>query len=371
LLCQCLSINESPGAIEALRSGLRSAQEDWDRIIEIADEERLAPALWGALKRKGLQQALPAKASGTLKRRYSMNAIWNQKIRDEIAEVIGCLNRAGMVPILLKGGVYLFDPGFDDPGARIMRDVDMLAREDEVEPSAQALFDIGYKVKAGEDLDWSYCYPTLDRVGCVTPVEIHKYVGQQNAVLPLREAWRDAVEIGDGELQVMALSPTHKVFVNVFHAQVQDRGYELGLCWLRQLQDFAEICRRHGESIDWDALRHLMRRHGLEAVLSAQVYLAHRLLGLPIPAEIPAGFRTRLHYQRCLFLLRWPWAMWATRMWAGLTAPFKRYHIALTYGCSLNPIDINLHRLKHVGHILQKYRGSLFTRAWQRRRYDV
>ena len=370
-LCRCLSIDDSPESNEVLQAELQTANREWGRLIEIANQERVAPALWSALKRKDLLEALPRNISGMLKRRYSMNAILNDRIKREITEVLRCFNQIDIVPILLKGGAYLFDPAFGDPGARIMRDVDMLVQEDELDQSVQALFDTGYRIEQGQDTEWSYCYPALVREGYITPIEIHRCVGQQNTILPPREAWRDAMETGNGDVRVMTLSPTHQVFLNIFHSQVQDRGFELGLLWMRQLQDLAEIYRRHGGNIDWGALCQMMRRHGLQNILNSRMYVAHRLFGFPLPPEMFANTRAKLHYYRCMLLLRWPWAMWVTRMWAGLTAPFERYNIALIYGCSLNPLAINLHRIRHVWHIFQKYRGTILARAWERRRYDV
>ena len=47
--------------------------------------------------------------------------------------LISALNVTGIEPVILKGGVNLFEPAFGDPGARMMRDLDCLVPPDRFE----------------------------------------------------------------------------------------------------------------------------------------------------------------------------------------------------------------------------------------------
>jgi len=370
ILCRCLSADESEAATGVLKQALLRDDFDWEQLIMVAERERLLPALWSCLKRKRLAQDLPPARRMDLKKRYAMNAILNGQIKKEVAEVVALLNERDVVPIMLKGGVYLFDPSLGDSGARVMRDIDMLIEERDFDRSIEALFEFGYRIKEGEDTEWTYCYPPLVKEGTLTPLEIHKFVGQQTQILPPADAWRDARAVEGQGLRLKVLSPTHQVLLNIFHSEISDRGFELGLLWLRQLRDLVDLIQRHEKAIDWALLDEMAGRHGLDHVVRSRLFAAHRLLGLTLPADRRIGLVPRLHFLKCELLLRWSFAQSTVRLWGAVTAPFKRHHIALTYDVRLDPITINLYRVKHLRHILAKYRGQIFARAMQRRHYD-
>lgn len=112
-----------------------------------------------------------------------------------------------------------------------------------------------------------------------------------------------------GDLRFRILSPDHQVVHNVLHSELQDRGSAVGFIWLRQLLDLVAICRHYDEGVDWCGVRNRFARHGLERILVARLYMANRLLDLPMPAGIRPTLAARLHYQRCLSQLRWRWPM--------------------------------------------------------------
>ena len=370
-LCNCLSLDETSEAVSALREEVCADDSRWDQIIALADREMIAPALWNALKKKELLETIPKPSNESLKRRHLMNLLLNQKIKQEAIEVVTHCNQIGVVPIILKGGVHLFEAAPDTFSGRVMRDLDFMVPEDRIESVISILLRMGFNVTEGEDIDWNYCYPSMERPSNVAPIEIHRFVGQQHNILPSEQAWSNAVPLLTTEVDLKALSPTHRVFHNIFHSQIQDRGHELGLLWLRQLYDLAEICRHQAESIDWAALDRLMTQAGLKSVLHCRLYLANRLLSVPLPPEIEPNLQATAHYLRCILLVRWTWAMWTTRLWAAITAPFKKYHIDLIYGCGTNPIVLNIYRLRHSWYIFQKYKGNILRRIWERRHYDV
>ncbi len=232
--------------------------------------------------------------------------------------------------------------------------------------AVEVLRDLGY-TEDEEDEDWTYQYRPMSRPGSAAPIELHKYAGEQTDLLPVEDAWSAAVPVPAGDLRLRALCPNHRMFHNFFHSQIQDRGHELGMVYLRQLRDLADICARHGAALDWTAARAHAEKHDLLPQLRARLYQAQQLFGLPIPAEFSPTFGARVHHRRCLMQLRSDRLMVAVRTWAGATHPFKRRAINLLYGSTTGPLQLNAYRLKHACYLIRRHRGRIFSKIGEKR----
>jgi hypothetical protein len=373
LLCRCVSIDDSGRAVEDLRRLLPPADDTarWMDLVRVADGDMLAPALRLALGRKGLDDAMPAPIRGVLHRRYTMNAMLNERIRDEALHVASLCGRVGIVPAVLKGGAWLFEASAETIGGRAMRDLDFLLPAASVDAVAQSMLAEGYIPKDEADDDETYTHPALQRPGAVVAVELHHRVGQQRSLLPAEEAWRDVRPL-PGQPGLRLLSPTHRVWHNIFHSQVQDQGHAYGLIWPRQLLDLAQICERHRTDIDWLALDRMMRRQGMGGILQARLLQAEQLMGLSWPLPAAAGPGARIQLRRAVTQLSAPRAMAGMRLWAALSAPFKAHRMDLLYQCGTrNPLRLAVARMRHVRQVISRYRGNLLGRIWLKRRYDV
>ncbi|MFN3231291.1 MAG: nucleotidyltransferase family protein [Alphaproteobacteria bacterium] len=371
LLCQSLSVLRKETAHPEIEAALSSAAS-LQAVIDLADQEMLAPALWLALQHKGLADRLSDETRQALRRRYQMNALLNERIREEADHVAELCRSIGVTPAALKGGAFLYEADPASIGARAMRDLDFLVPPDALEAVARAMMERGYRIKPGEDEDWNYTYPGLERPGGLVAIELHQYVGQQRCLLVPQMVWPDVRMLEGSNGRVACLSPAHRVWHNIFHSQVQDRGHLFGLVWLRQLHDLVEIVGRHGHEIDWQQLLELFDTQGLAHVFKARLYQAHVLLGLEWPLAQPPGFREKFHHRHCLTLIRLSPAMWLTRFWAAVTAPLKKYHIDLLYECGTDRVfPLLACRLRHTLKVMGKYRGSLMSRLWERREFDV
>jgi hypothetical protein len=370
LLCECLSLKDGRDAVDGLRQTLSSlGAEGWQAMLGVADAEMLAPALWLALARKGLTADMPAALRDGLRRRYTMNAMLNERIRAEALRVLGLCRDLGVEPAILKGGATLFEADAAMLGGRAMRDLDFLVPHEAVEPIAAAMRADGFVLKEEENDDWVYTYPGLQRPQGVVAVELHWRLGQQRALLPADTVWRASRPV-DGFAGLRVLSPTHRIWHNLFHSQIQDQGHAMGFVWLRQLLDLAEIRRRHEGDIDWRGLEAMMARSGMDGILRSRLFQLQALLGLPAP--LPTSAADEALHQRSLRLLGDPRAMARARFRAALMAPFKPYHIDLIYGCGIgNPVRLALARARHALVIAHRHRGNLARRIWGRRAYDI
>ena len=302
---------------------------------------------------------MPDEPAARLRRAHAVNRVRNDRIRNELEAVIRCLNRADIEPVLLKGAVDLFIRRYSDPAARILRDLDLLVLKIHHHRAVEALACLGYRV-VPRDADWFVTYSTdLTRAGSMVPVDLQWFVSAQRDVLAPEDAWRSAVVHRTGDLGFRILAPEHQIVHNLLHSELQDRGDDVGFVWLRQLLDFVALCRLHGETIDWSWIRSRFAGRGLERLPVARLYMAERLLGMPMPPAVRPTLTARLHYRRCLAQLRWRWPMALGRLWATLTSPLDARLLDVVYGSGGGRLGLARVRVRHGLRLLGHYRGNL------------
>lgn len=361
VLCRCLSADASPPAFAGLRAEISSGRIDWEGVVALANRHFVTPALWVSFREKGLSDCIPGDLADFLRNVHRLNVARNEKIREQAREIVVGLNTADIEPIILKGGVHLFENTFGDLGALMMLDLDFLVPGEKIDSSVAALSALGYEVQ-GEGEEWTYHYLPLSRPGGAATVDLHRDVGEQRDVLKADFAFREAVRLKANGLRLSALAPTHRVVHNIFHAQIQNRRHEIGIIPLKDLHYLVAICTRHSDAIVWADVRQTFEGHGLRKALDSCLYLANRLLGLPQPPEVPQTFRARLHYRRCLAQIRWKGLTSLAGRWATATHPFKRYNIDYIYRCGTNPFRLNLYRIRHAWKFLKKYKWKIFEK---------
>lgn len=359
LLCHCLGQGSATDRITPLQKRLEAGSADWAEMIRIADQHLLIPALSRALNDKGLDDVVSKDIGDFLARGYQLNCMRNERIKAQGEEIVKRLNALGVTPLMLKGGVHLFEVAPEDIGRRMMVDLDILIPDGKLDEAVQVLEDLGYEI-VGDPLGWTYQYPPMRRGGDPAAIELHRAVGEQQAVLTVEAAWRDAVALPVEGCDLLALSPTHRVLHNTFHAQIQDRAHALGEFALKDLYDVVMIRGRHEDAIDWAAIRDKMRKQGLGAMLPAHLYQVAQLMGVPMPDAIPATLGARLHLRRCILQASRPGLKSMFGYWGAVTHPFKRYNIELLYGEAGNAVTLNAYRVKHALHLMRKFRGNIF-----------
>src|SRR5262245_14984638 len=145
LLGRCLSIDKSSGAVEALRQELAADGRDWHPFVRLANRHKITPTLWLLLCQKGCERVLPGDLQRYLAEIFQRNGRRNALLRQQACEAIAALNRDGIQPIILKGGLHLFDPRFDS-ATRMMADLDFLVPRQGFDTAVSTLRRIGYSI---------------------------------------------------------------------------------------------------------------------------------------------------------------------------------------------------------------------------------
>ncbi len=350
-LARCLGFDPPSAADQTFRRVLGSAAVPWRDLLALADRELLTPALWVRLRDRDWARDLPSEVALQLRRRHAVNLIRNGRMRAELERVIGRLNEVEIEPIVLKGGVDLLVPRYPDRGARVTRDVDIFVAKADIDRAIAALGLLGYS-PVPREVPFTTYYVDLAAPSCVAPIDLQWYISSQRDVLSPDEAVAASLPVTIGDMRFRTLSPGHQIIHNVLHSELQDRGSDVGMVWLRQLFDLAVLRRRYDDTLDWQEIWDHFTRRGLGAVLRNRLYMADRLLGLPPPAGFEPSIGAKLHYRRCLAQLRWGWAREISRTWATLTSPFDARLLDVTYACGTSPWRIGLVRVQHFGRLL-------------------
>jgi hypothetical protein len=361
LLTRSFHVDAQDTDTAALAADLASEHVDWRQVLRLADKEHMTAALAAALHRRNLYKALPQPVQAALDRRYLMGGELNRLIKRQAEDVITALNDAGITPIVLKGGLHLFEASPEDLGSRVLRDLDFLVPEEGSQAAIDALRGCGY-LPEGEQEDWTYHYRPMYHPNEIVGIELHVRPGEQRRFLGIEEAWAEAVPVTAPGLNFMALCPDHRIAHNVFHSEVQDFGHLLGSICLRQLYDLTKISSRFETDINWDAIDGRMKRHGLGAVFRARMHMAVALIGAPEPPIGVDTFGSRFHLRRSLAGLRWPRLASQAQWVAGVLGRLGPHHIDLLYDCGTSGALLQWYRVKHVWLNLQRGGNDIWPR---------
>jgi hypothetical protein len=327
----------------------RRVRPDWADVTSVAVELWLAPSLWCAVAQEA--GGIPAAPAELLHEHYRVNTLRNLRFRREYRDVVGALNGAGIVPLVLKGGASLMEATVRPVGERYMNDLDLAVPPEAVTDAVAALRPVGYLPLAAE----GFLHPqevTLVKRQAPGPVDLHVEIGVPPipSILPLADAWAGSVELPTDGLQARALGPTDRVLHNILHASVQDLDHAVAGLPFRQLVTLTRLAGDLGPAVDWAAIRDLMTTHGLGPVLRDHLWLAHDLAGLELPAGTPRTTGARVHEARVVagFGLGWPAHLQRNLRWA-----FEPAYLAERYGGTDRPLGLLRARLRHAVNLVR------------------
>lgn len=184
LLCACLTAGTGRPGIErtgldpALARCLASPTLDHGRLAHLAGRHLVTPMLAGCLDDPGLRQDLPKDFVRYLDFIGKQNRLRNDGLRQQLTEMAGSLNQAGIEPVLLKGAIRLVDGLYPHAGWRFMRDLDILVAEERLPDAVACLEASGHRFTQPE-ADWPAHHrhlPPQYRDGDGAVVELHTVV---------------------------------------------------------------------------------------------------------------------------------------------------------------------------------------------------
>ena len=309
-LCQIISPFCDTRDIVRLKNKITRSEVSWERVIHFANTHLIISALWVGLCEKRLDLELENEVRNYLQELHTLNLKRNQGLKRQAVEAIEALNQIGIVPMLIKGAVQLFQPIHKDFGVRIMVDLDILVPRNRIAEAIKALTQIGYRRQeySNSELAPPHHMAPMFRSGEYGSIELHfTALGNRiaNHILPTAEILAIAEEYNTAEVCFKVPNSTHSVLLEILHSQLTHRHHQRLSLDYKALHDMVTLISRQDRNIDWHQIQNRFAKHGMNSILRTHLWMAHRLLNLPVRNGIEPNAFTRSYHGLYLAMICW------------------------------------------------------------------
>jgi Uncharacterised nucleotidyltransferase len=295
------------------------AHIDWDRLIQLAADEAVLPALHSRLTSLGFQSQIPDEIRDFLSAYTELNYERNRQILSELAEHAARLNALGIEPVALKGSAYLLEKVFSKAD-RLLLDIDLLVPAPRLADAYEAFLAAGFRPEIPDASALALLHkPALTRPGYVDLEFHHRLL--RSGLLPADECFARSSRVHIGDAWIRIPSPEDQLVHLIAHSQVH-HGYEQRI-WppLRAQYDLYRLATHFAERLDWSAIRTHFQNHGFGTVFDLHLRQVHENLGLRLFCDTNPNALTSLRWQRRKVLAKHRWVrffdpLYLFRTWA-------------------------------------------------------
>ncbi|MBU0511571.1 MAG: nucleotidyltransferase family protein [Chloroflexi bacterium] len=264
------------------------SETDWQRIVELAQEQGVAPLLYAWLKESG--RAPSSAIAQRLREIYLASALRNMRLFQELANILHALQAIGIPAIPLKGAC-LAEVVYGNIALRPMGDVDLLVKPADLAKALDVLYTLGYAAENPFEIESERQFyphmPELSKRGGVR-LELHwTIVNPRNNThfddLTLDQIWSRATPAKIGGVQALMLSPMDLLLHLCSHASVWHRFEGIGL---RHFWDMALVIRRYGDEIDWEQFTWCANQWSMASGVCLALKLTEEWTDVVVPAPV-------------------------------------------------------------------------------------
>lgn len=277
---------------------------DWKDIIALANHTLTTPSLIACVRSH--RAAVPDDVVAYVEELHGRNAIRNERLSAQLEEAVLALNRVEIIPLLIKGAAMLATSPPSARALRLMSDLDLIVRPDEIDAAKKGLAAIGYSVDYESDGQQTKWYADLKRPCDVGMIDLHQAFPDRsffNRTLDDLRSHLHPVRLGTATALVP--SPALRALVLVVHDQFQDYDYWTGHIDLRHLLDLRELLMAP-DGPQWDELMAMVSGTLARNAVEARLLLLTTLFDIPWPAHHPKRLVPRLQVRRQLLQARIP-----------------------------------------------------------------
>jgi hypothetical protein len=265
---------------------------DWEKLGWLAERERAAPVLWGALQAiEGDARKLPPQAAH-LQRLAMVSEFRMMHLEQRLADSLEALSDAGIDVMLLKGAALALTV-YGSFVRRPMIDVDVLVHENEALRARDVLLGAGWVSTEMEEFESFYRrhhhLPTLvDGRGLDMQLEVHTglFFEGNPFDFPMADLWRRAVPVEVRGRRAFVPSRQDQLLHLCLHfawSHMMSTGAWRTFRDLRAIMDAGDL--------HWDEFVALARRSRGASCSYWTLRLARNLVGVPVPVEVLAALR--------------------------------------------------------------------------------
>jgi hypothetical protein len=278
---------------------LSSGAVKWEQFVNIASNNLVLPAVYLQLENSGLKGLLPEDLDDYLREVFRMNRERNHRLIEQAAHVSKVLT--GMDFLFMKGMGNLLDGLYSDVGERMIYDIDILVKKEQMLEAAALFLENGFytqKPFMQGSLESTIHYPILLREDFDAGVEIHRS--------PVQYLYQPYFDTG----RMLGNSrPAHmyegfrvpdtgdRIIHNFIHAQLMHNAHYHAGVSLRDLYDLFLLGQKENLQdifIDFGAYQH--------KAVSYQKLMYHSL-GLEVPdtlAQVKGGESLQWRHKKTL-----------------------------------------------------------------------
>ena len=198
---------------------------DLDKLVKLASSHLLIPCLYSKLSKSSIRKNLPKDFINYIKNIYQINKERNKTLIKEISEISEIFNKNNVNHVFLKGSANLISNLYEDIGERMVGDIDILVKKNQIAYANNLLKDNGYfenKIKLFIVVSTSH-YPRHKKKNKVFAVELHSEILELNNSMILKPS-----EILRKKIQFRGIwvpNITDQYLSNIYNFQINDRGF--------------------------------------------------------------------------------------------------------------------------------------------------
>ena len=294
-LLLCCARTECDTEVASRLRVLAGTSIDWEYLFRLAQRHSVLPLIYRQLQTHA-SDLVPKDRLIQFKQSYQENVARNLVLTSELMTLLRTFANAGIESVPFKGPALALI-AYDDVSLRRFVDLDVIVKKEDVFRARDIILQAGYKTPKplNEDqqlvlLRTQHCLQFSRENGRMI-FELHWNVASDLFASPVSatDFWRQLIEIEmDGQV-VKSFSADDLLFSLCVHGS---RHIWERLSWIC---DVAELIKR--QQLNWARLMDRAIKTDCERMFYLGLFLAERLLGASLPAEVRAKFETDEYLQ--------------------------------------------------------------------------
>lgn len=244
-------------ALVAFQQQVQSQQSSWDKLIQEAEKQGVAPLLFKHIRSLD-DPILPDKNRRILQSLYLRNRRSNSIRNKAIAELLNSYQLTN-IDVLVVKGIALSNFCYSEAGLRPMRDIDLLVKKSDLVPAEKILLDLGYLPEEEHDIpdDYYHLVPMKKKFdGLNVTIEVHHNLlpfHAQYPLWPLEKSYNTALEFDINGIMARTLCLEETLYYVYLH------GFQAPLTYepfrFMHVADMVTLVEKFIDVINWQQVR--------------------------------------------------------------------------------------------------------------------
>lgn len=299
LILQCASSKAADKNRELILLLLES-KIDWTYLLEMCVRHKILALVHFNLD-KIASEAVPKDVRGAFARFYQANVRKNLLLTAELLKILDLYHNHEIAAVPLKGAI-LAKQAYGNFGLRTTSDIDIVVREADFIPAQQLLVQSGYKAHSSNNPQ-RVRQAQYNKPGTLLGVDLHYAFSPRNHFISVDSTpfWNNLTTSSLADREISVFNPEYMTIYLCLEGAKEHWRTLNRICDLSEL-----IC---SQNINWKELLNAAKAIERQTTVYLGLYLAHTLLGTPIPNyvwnEVDSSLRIKLSKKEiCNFLFR-------------------------------------------------------------------